>query len=270
MTTITASVVADSIGEKAPRLTTLLLRYPRIIHPEFMTHRVFSRNAASHRAIPVMKLIQNIMDDPFIPVVWTREQKGMSGIEDLSLAEIEDAKSLWMAARNSAVHHAHNLVRRGFHKSIINRVLEPYSHITVVVTSTQWSNFFGLRLKGAEPHMEILADRIFSAIDLSKPQLLQPGQWHLPFVSVTDKMKSTEDARMLSVARCASTSYKTVEGFDMTVERARIIGEKLMGPPIHASPFEHLATPDAGYKGFNGNFAPGWVQLRKTMKGECL
>jgi hypothetical protein len=67
---ITAKVIADSIADGCPRLITLQLRYPRFIHSEFMTHRAFSRNASSSRAIPVERLIQDVIDDPAMPVYW--------------------------------------------------------------------------------------------------------------------------------------------------------------------------------------------------------
>jgi len=314
VTTISASVVADSIGEHSPRLTTLLLRYPRCIHAEFMTHRVFSRNASSSRAVPVKKLIQDVLDDPFIPLYWGKNQKGMQAVEEhdalVNVPEVgyfsrtlkrEDA---WLQARDEAVHIARAFDEAGYHKQIVNRLLEPFSHITVVVTATEWSNFFALRRhKDAEPHIHMLADRMWEAMQASTPKLLKPGQWHLPFVNtmmtngkhdgyriVSNDLSridriAEQQAIKLSVARCASTSYKTVEGFDMTLERAIALHDKLVGgDPLHASPCEHQAQVDewrrdAGYDGFRdipgfdhesqrGNMAPGWIQYRKTLPGE--
>ena len=99
---------------------------------------------------------------------------------------------------------------------------------------------------------------------------LKPGQWHLPFVEVGD-----EATISLSVARCASTSYKTVDGFDMTPERAVALHDKLVAAqPMHASPCEHQATPDTWLWGGwqesqeHGNFV-GWRQYRKTLAGEA-
>ena len=65
---IKAKIIADSINSKRCRLTSWVLEYPRFIHAEIMIHRVFSRNAASSRAIPTEKIIQNIIDDPAMPV----------------------------------------------------------------------------------------------------------------------------------------------------------------------------------------------------------
>lgn len=183
MTTISAKVVADSVGRHSPRLTTMLLRYPRWIHAEFMTHRVFSRNAASSRAIPVEKLIKDVLDDPAVPLSWGKNQKGMQAGEACGALvsapvpmayggrrlELEQSKGrpreeAWLNGRDLAVMSAKAFAAAGYHKQIVNRLLEPFSHITVVVTATQWSNFFALRRHPeAEPHIRLLADRMWEA-----------------------------------------------------------------------------------------------------------
>ena len=296
MTTITAKIVADSIGDHAPRLTTMLLRYPRCIHDEFMTHRVFSRNASSSRAIPVSKLIQDIVDDPAVPLYWGKNQKGMRAGEELSDREQRDAKMFWEQGMNSAILVAQKLHGLGCHKQIVNRVLEPYSHITVVITGSHWSNFDALRdHPDAEPHIQLLAQAIKKARAEADVQTLEVGEWHLPFVNVTDGDgvstglsggEALENTIKLSVARCASTSYKTVEGFDMTLERAIALHDKLVASvPLHASPCEHQAKADEKIPGAIGpygewrterwrdgrcgNLGLGWVQYRKLLPGEC-
>jgi hypothetical protein len=324
LTTISAQIIADSSGEHSPRLTTFLLRYPRWIHAEGRTHRVLrigedmeveertpslmedenlSRNASSSRAIPVEKLIRDMRDDPAVPLFWGRNQKGMQGGAELAGTELQEAKAIWHLSMLNAEGSARNLASLGAHKQLINRLLEPYTHITVVVTATQWSNFFALRRHAAaEPHIKMLADRMFDAMNASIPRLLKPGDWHLPFVPLNppsapflrDIMR-TEDQIKLSVARCASTSYKTVEGFDMTLDRAIALHDKLVADsPLHASPCEHQAEMDVrvkrpvynpGYapgdaafefvhdwanERLGGNLGGGWVQYRKTLAGECL
>ena len=325
MTTISATVVADSVGHQAPRLTTFRLRYPRWIHAEGRTHRVLrvgedlevevrtpslmedpdlSRNASSSRAIPVSKMIQDVLDDPAIPLFWGKNQKGMQASEDCN-AEVEysDANNgphgnwgsredAWRYAIENAVAMARSFDDAGYHKQIVNRLLEPFSHITVVVTGTQWSNFYALRRHAdAEPHIKMLADRMWDAQQASYPTLLEPGQWHLPFVDAVDANdepvvlsggEALQNAIKLSVARCASTSYKTVDGFDMTLERAVALHDKLVAStPLHVSPAEHQAqVPRAPLLMVNGtprmtselggNLGPGWVQYRKTLPGESL
>ena len=277
MTTISAMVIADSVGLEAPRLTTMLLRYPLVIHAELMTHRVFSRNAASSRAIPIQKMIKATLDDPFIPLVWTKNQPGMQGYTELSPNEAEAAKTVWMGALTEAVRFTRRLDNMNVHKQIANRLLAPFAHITVVVSSTQWSNWFALRdHPKAEPHIKMLAQKMHVALEASKPTTLFPGEWHLPFVGERDRQRASmghPEPIRLSVARCASTSYKTVDDFDMTQDRADKLFEGLLGEmPIHASPAEHQAkiavNTSADDLARNGNFGEGWVQFRKTIKGE--
>jgi hypothetical protein len=294
MTTITATSILASrhANDLSKRVDTLLLRYPRCIHSEFMTHRVFGRNASSSRAIPVDKLIKAVVDDPFVPLFWGKNQKGMQATEEMSEREIRDAKVIWEQAMNAALIHAKRLAGVGAHKQIVNRVYEPYAHITVVVTGTQWSNFLALRdHPAAEPHIAMLAREVRKAIDGAYVQTLQPGQWHLPFVEPVNSLdepvydlngEALSNAIKLSVARCASTSYKTIEGFDMTLERAIALHDKLVASvPLHASPCEHQAKADEPWQvdemceprwanpELGGNLGAGWVQYRKTLPGEC-
>lgn len=313
MTTISATKVAHSKHAiTGKEICTLLLRYPRAIHAEFMTHRQFSRNASSSRAIPVSKLIKDVLDDPFVPLHWGKNQKGMQATEectalitrkDRPFGENFTNREAWLDAMLQAVQWAQAFDEAGYHKQIVNRLLEPFSHITVVVTATEWSNFFALRdHPDAEPHIRRLAQVMKIAMEASEPKILQPGEWHLPFAdSDEDSAKAWSYANgdtggagpldvevwldalvKLSVARCASTSYKTVDGFDMMVERAVDLHDKLVAStPLHASPCEHQAYADeviekfgSGFIGYqnenlHGNFV-GFCQYRKTLPMECL
>lgn len=287
--TISAYVVADSVGQHAPRLTSMVVRYPLIIHAELMTHRVFSRNAASMRAIPIEKLIADIKSDPFIPEVWLKNQKGMQGYEELSQINAANARRIWLGGLDFAIGQARDLSLLNVHKQTVNRLFMPYAHITVLITSTYWKNFFVLRAHPkAEPHMQKLAEAMYNALWNSKPELMNEGEWHLPFifmdthpqrqVGALGTQVGVKEAIKVSVARCASTSYRTVDGFDMSPERAKAVYNRLLGDtPIHASPAEHQAQVDrARDKGrwdqehLRGNFAKGWVQYRKTLPGEAL
>lgn len=267
MTTISAKVIAKSrnIADPDPNrfLGTILCRYPRPIHSELLTHRVFSKNSASSRAIPVQKMIQSILDDPFVPLIWGKNQKGMQhseecnekvrGLDGLYI----DREDAWLELMHRAIYVAQNFSEAGYHKQIVNRLLEPFMHITVLISSTEWDNFYKLRdHKDAEPHIQILAQVIRKAFDGYLATELKPGQWHLPFVRITDEVgiidqldqlsgEALGNAVKLSAARCASTSYETVEGEPMTLERANNIFRKLVEQePIHASPFEHVAQAD--------------------------
>jgi len=307
MTTVTAKSILASRHADDPRVRvdTLLLRYPRCIHAEFMTHRVFSRNASSSRAIPVERLIKDVLDDPFVPLFWGKNQKGMQAGEETNepvdtrqwdggfrMCSREDA---WKEALETTIENAQAFAKAGYHKQIVNRLLEPFGHITVVVTSTQWSNFFALRdHPDAEPHIQILAREMRKAIDGAPVQELKPGDWHLPFIRDADvlevlNMQNSGEVKhqllkKLSVARCASTSYKTVDDFDMTFDRAVAVYDKMLSFPIHASPFEHQCEMDrprirdeernvvtwSDNYGLGGNLGEGVIQLRKTLPNECL
>lgn len=286
MTTITAKVITRSTARNRLPITTVLVRYPLIIHAELMTHRVFSRNAASMRAIPFDKLVKATIDDPFVPLIWTKNQPGMQGYQELDVSVATAAKAIWLEAMHAAIFHAKRLHRIDVHKQIVNRLLMPYAHITVLITSTYWANWFALRRHPkAEPHIQILAGKMFDAIEATPPRFLHDGQWHLPFVGLEDMAKERlafgEQLR-LSVARCASTSYRTVDGFEMSPDRADQVFESLIGDaPIHASPLEHQAQADRvldidggrivwDKPGLNGNLSPGWIQYRKTLANEFV
>lgn len=295
MTTITANNVLTSRNRVGGLpLHTLLLRYPRCIHSEFLTHKALSKNAASSRAIPVDKLIRDVEENPFVPLVWSRNQKGMQGIDDFSPEEVEVFRKEWLEDRDYAVKSARRRAAQGLHKQVVNRHLEPFAHITVLASGTAdgWNNLLWLRdHHAAEPHFQNLAKEIGRSLDdgLKNVQVLEPGQWHLPFITDDERRDayngpsqtlSIESLKMLSVARCASTSYKTVDGFDMTMDRAKSIYDGLLSMDrVHASPFEHVAQanfliagrvpqPSKGQNNLSGNFAPGWTQLRKTLPGE--
>ncbi len=280
--TITAKIIADSISEHSPRLTTLHIVFPRPYLAEFNTHRVFSRNFRSSRAVPVKKLIEEVRTQPYEPLVWLKNKPGMQGGEPMSPDEIKHARNIWRQGARYAADVAEWLASCNLHKQWANRGLEPYLYVHGVVTSTEWSNFFALRRHpDAQPEMCALADAIFSAMENSKPNILEPGQWHTPFVRDEEKISKTgyydwNGAIKLSVARCARTSYMTHEGKEPNVEDDLKLYDRLVGQiPLHASPAEHQATPDhpTVYKGqwykphLHGNLR-GYIQFRKTLVGE--
>ena len=159
MTKISAKIIADSINPQGHRITSFILTYPRMIHGELMTHRVFSRNSASSRAIPFNKMMEMVEKDPFIPIAWQKDHKGMQGTEyftksDLAAEEfkeeipdtvIEHLTQVWLTARDNAVRQAKYANEIGLTKQICNRLLEPYMWHTVLVTATEFDNFFELR-----------------------------------------------------------------------------------------------------------------------------
>jgi hypothetical protein len=295
--TIEAKIVADSISQYGDRITTLQLRYPKFIHGEFLTHRQFSRNSSSTRAIPVKRMIEDIQRDPVMPSFWGKNQKGMSADEETNdpikihlfmsgrpndhfYIPGQTREETWLYARDRMIDLARSFDEAGYHKQIIGRLLEPWYHINTVVTSTQWSNFFALRRHpAAQPEMKALADAIWEAMQTNTPQTLGTGEWHLPYVTGADFEQQPEQHLIkMSVARCARVSYMTHELKTPTAEEDFQLYERLLGSaPIHASPAEHQATPDtmdpdAG--GWNtryewGNFE-GWRQFRKSIPNECI
>lgn len=277
---IEAKVVCDSTSHGCRRLTTFELTYPRFIHAEFMTHRAFSRNAASSRAIPIDKAIQAVIDNPAIPEVWGVNKAGMQAHEVLSRYDVIYAHRAWLHARDAAVHIARELQRMGLHKQIVNRVIEPWSHITVVCTATDYANFFALRdHPAAEPHIRRLAVAMKEALDASTPTHLSTGQWHLPYVSageLEEQGRYSQDLVRYSVARCARVSYLNHDKSNPSHENdIRLHDSLVVSQPVHASPAEHQAYPFVGPGGprrpdLSGNFSAGWVQYRKTLANECV
>ena len=272
------------------RITTMLLRYPRFVHAELMTHRVFSRNASSSRAIPVMTMLKQIIFDPAMPEYWGANEKGMQAKRELTGWRLRAAKTLWRLARYPAVAAAFIAYKIGLHKQIANRICEPWAHITVLVTSTEYRNFFNLRLhKDAQPEIRILAEKMADKMAKSDPTWLMPGEWHLPFVTHGDVNNPTltpSNLIALSVARCARTSYLTHDKQSPSREQDLALYDRLVGStPLHASPAEHQASPDNllidvasthdwrynqacwAATHLHGNFN-GWIQFRKTLPDE--
>lgn len=273
---ISAKVVADSIGPSGVRLTTMSLEYPRFIHAEFMTHRVFSRNASSSRAIPVKKLLERIKTDWARPLAFTQNKRGMQGDEIVEYETIKKAHRIWKDAMLSAVKHAQELSDLGVHKQHANRLVEPFSHISVVVTSTDWDNFFGLRIhQDAQPEIRALAETMYQEMKKSTPKTLKEGEWHLPFITDSELEENSVEpnwTKMIkkSVARCARVSYNNHEGKKPTLEEDLRLYERLLGSqPIHASPAEHQAQAVKVPYMRSGNLR-GWIQFRKLLGEENI
>lgn len=247
MTTVTAEIIADSINEADERITTMKLRYPRFIHSELMTHRVFSRNARSSRAVPVKTMIEEIERDPAMPLVWGKNQSGMQAREKLDFFDSKFCETVWRKAARDAIEHARRIPFA--HKQIVNRLLEPFAHIDVIVTATEWDNFFALRChEDADPTFRALAENMRRAREGSEPQRCSTGHWHMPF--------SRDMAE--SVARCARVSYG--KSARSTVADKELM-ERLLSSG-HWSPFEHQARAEPGAR--SRNFR-GWVQGRSLF-----
>ena len=238
---ITARAVADSIGAAKVRLTTLELVYPRFIHSEFMTHRVFSRNASSSRAIPVEKTIRQVIDKPATPIHWGKNQPGMQAHEEISDELRPFAIRKWKEAAQEMAGRVDHMLELNVHKQVLNRLLEPFQFINVVVTATEWRNFFELRLhKDAQPEIHELARVMDEALRSSVPTPLRWGNWHTPYA--LDSLVSIEKRIVSSVAGCARVSYKNHDQTERTYEKDLKLYEMLKASG-HMSPFEHQACP---------------------------
>ena len=269
--TITAKVIAHSRVSGAPDLITLEARYPRLIHSELLTHRVFSRNASSSRAIPIEKMIQSVIDDPAMPVAWGSNKPGMQAGDEIE--ETFWARETWLNARDAAVEHARAMANLGLHKQIVNRVIENFGHITTLITSTEWSNFFALRCHpDADPTMLALAEAMRDAIAASVPV---ERAWHLPYIG-DDELRLGENgggllaadaaAPMISAARCARVSYLTHAGEKPDIDKDLALAKRLLDSR-HLSPFEHQAQADPEHlrRCDHGNFT-GWIQHRQVVQ----
>ncbi len=260
-----AKVLADSISPEEVRLTTLEVTFPRMILAEFNTHRVFSRNSASSRAIPVHKQLARIKEHPFIPEYWGANQAGMQAEKELTGKAAEQAKEEWLAARDSAVEHVEKLLEIGLHKQLSNRVLEAFMWHTVIVTATEWDNFFALRAHSdAQPEIRKPADLIKKALDESTPRKLGYGQWHMPLIQ-DDEDFSLEECLKISCGRCARVSYLTHDGVRDPAKDIELY-ERLVDSG-HMSPLEHAARPMKKGEDQKGNFR-GWHQHRADIAHE--
>lgn len=264
--TIEAKIILDSISECGIRLTTFQLIFPRFILPEFNTHRTFSRNSASSRAIPTEKMLDMIVNNPAMPVHWGKNQKGMQANEELDIAEKLAVKNLWLKARDLTVETVREMMQYEPHKQTINRLLEPYMHIQVVCTATEWDNFYSLRAhKDAQPEIQALAYAMRDAHDHSVPKILRQGQWHIPYILDEEQNMPNAVKTQLSTARCARVSYWYHDGKKPSIEQDLQLHDRLVGSkPIHASPTEHQAicmNDNKQYKNF-----VGWDQYRSFIE----
>jgi thymidylate synthase ThyX len=273
--TIIAKVIEGSLAENGKRLLTLQLLYPRFVHAEFMTHRVFSRNASSSRAIPVAKMIEKVRSNPAMPIHWGKNQPGMQANEQLIGEELVRAKALWMRSAGFAADVAESMNAAGVHKQVANRILEPFLHISVIVTATEWDNFFELRdHPDAQPEIRELAIQMKQAIDgyelTLRPRLREHASgWHLPYVTANERQWYAYDPlflAQLSAARCARVSYLTHEDKVPSVGEDQKLYVRLVGGrPLHASPIEHQAYPLPLADQRSKNFA-GWRQHREIVE----
>ena len=294
-TNITAKVVCDSISPDGVRITTLEIEYPRFIHGEFMTHRSLSKNSSSSRAIPIQKMLDQIESNMAVPIYWGKNKSGMQATEEVCSTIQKYACERWGYAYLDVKHYVEQLVDGDLHKQVPNRLTEPFQMMKVVITGTDFDNFFNLRIHpDAQPEICMLAYKIYKAMGESEPVKLKVRDWHLPYVNIgwNGRGDTTyfnedfdvidlEDAIKISASCCAQVSYRNT---DMSLEKAdKIFNMLIKSDVLHASCFEHLATPIRNQEGlingwdfgithqnkqgqlFSGNLR-GWISYRQQLQ----
>lgn len=272
---ISASIVADSISQNNVRLTTFELEFPRYILAELGTHRVFSRNTSSSRAIPTAKLIQSAMDKFVEPVRYGINKSGMQpSVDTLQANDLLEAKKIWREMAEFVTAGCARLAELKLHKQWASRPLEWFSTVRLTLSTTKLDNFFKLRDHDeAQEEICYLAQAMKVAANNSIPKFLKIGQWHLPYVTAEDLEKlGLENAIKVSTSRCARNSYKTHHGVTSTLEEDLELFKKLVhgeyineDDVFHASPTEHPATPCLDSDYMPSNFH-GWNQYRKFLE----
>lgn len=263
--------------ETGRKLWTFELFFPRCILAEQNTHRKFSRNTGSSRAIPVMKMLRTLMMIPFVPLFWGLNKSGMQSAETMSDFKATLAAMLWKAHFWFTYLIVYLLSKLGLHKQWTNRLLEPHSYIRQVVTTDDWENYFNLRIHDdAQPEIILLALLIKEEVDrieatngfrmvTNKKGLYTAENWHLPYIKDKERQKYRAHPFFLakiSAARCARTSYLTQDGIVPNMTKEIGTFRKLAeSDPIHASPLEHQAYPAVNGETRSRNFQ-GFIQYR--------
>jgi hypothetical protein len=267
-------IIEDSISEAGARLTTFQLKYPRYIHAEVLTHRMFSRNASSSRAIPVGKLTDKSIEEMVTPIRWGLNQPGMQAGEDnLEGDALVLAQIIWTDMAYYCAAGVKRLGELGLHKQWANRPTEWFGHIEVVLTATEWANFYHLRVHpDAQPEIYHLAKLMLDAQNASTPVLRKADKadannLHLPYISSAERSEcSIEDLVRMSTARSCRISYLTHDKQNPEREKDILLHERLVSSePIHASPTEHIAYPYRDGFTWSANFK-GWHQYRKDVE----
>jgi thymidylate synthase ThyX len=274
-------VEASQSKQTGQKLITFVCKYWRAIHSELLTHRDFSRNASSTRAIPTAKLIEQIRTNPAGPIFWGKNQPGMQAHEECNAlvadpytGELLTREVAWNRAAVSAANWAEAFTDAGYHKQIAGRITEPFGWITVVITATSWDNFYALRAHAdAQPEIRDVAETMLKIIGdvpvryVDDTDVTNQQAWHLPFVSIAERHEHRVPILLaMSAARCARTSYLTHSRENPSWEQDEGLYRRLVeSEPLHASPLEHQAM-NSGTNERCKNFSGGWIQHRSYLE----
>lgn len=291
MTTIKSELLLGSKNRVTrDTLYTFRLTVPRIVLSELLTHRTFSRNTSSTRAIPTLKMIKAVFSNMFVPKYIGAAQKGMQAGAELSGWRRTAAETVWKLSGYISASMAYVLFKLGVAKQISGRIVEPYSWVTQILSGTDVENFFALRNHdAAEPHLHELAAQMQAQVNeaadtfkwmedrdqnlwiggcgpIRHLRLLEPGEWHLPFADGFDDL-TLDGAKKVSAARCARTSYTLIESGRISAvgEDLALCDRLLTGG--HLSPFEHQAQA-LTKSVYSGNFR-SFKQYRKDLPNEA-
>lgn len=279
-----AELICDSIF-KGVRITTLSLRFPRFILPQMNTHRVFSRNSASSRAIPTKRYITE--SATYCPIFWNKNKAGMTPGDFLPEDKIIECIKEWEKSRRFAIEQALFYVKDSdcaVAKERANRLLEPFAYVNYNLTSVHWDNFFNQRLHhDAQLEIRLVAELMNEAINNSVP-IERPT--HLPYITQEDlELEQIDDddvnnlkigderlMRLIrkSVARCARVSYSS----DFENNKCKLSSQSdddrlhdflIKSNPPHLSPAEHVAFANINDVRDYKNFKAPWVQYRSII-----
>lgn len=259
-------------------LTTFELFFPRYILAEQNTHRIFSRNTGSSRAIPLLRMLKELRGTPVVPLFWGANKSGMQSAEELPKWKAKLCHLAWYIHRVVTFGTVKFLHKMGLHKQWANRLLEPHTYIRQVVTSSSFDNYFDLRLHDdAQPEIIALAYMMQKALAESKPRMISNSHreiaagWHLPYITLAERAKYMSEPKFLaklSAARCARTSYLTQEGVEPKPAKELNTFKKLAeSTPIHASPLEHQGYAMKSKNGQSRNFK-GFKQYREIFESD--
>lgn len=259
---IHAKILLDSVSPVGHRLTTYELTYPRYIHAQLLTHRVFSRNAQSSRAERTEKLLNRMISQPVRPLQWNYAQKGMQPGERMSARHARACDLLWNQSMMAVLEHVRDMVNFNASKELINRLLEPYLTITTILTGTEFDNFFKLRCADdTQREMQVLANHMKETYEKSEPRPVAYGDYHMPFANFLPDSLGEHDKLRCAVARCARVSYCAHDG-SYSPEQDLQLYDRLLESG-HMSPFEHVARPAETEPWKN---LTGWVTHRAELE----
>lgn len=248
------------------RLATFVLKIPKFIWGHIISHRTLSRNSASSRATPAKRIRRNVLMDPFVPVYFGENKPGMQSGHALKGFKLWMAKKTWLWSRYLPVFFHYLGQKIGIHKEVVNRLIEPWLMVEIIITATEWSNFLSLRVnEAAQPEIRYAAEQINNLLKEQKPVKLQIGQWHLPFILEKEQDLDLDTKKKISAARCARVSYSLFDGKTSDIDSDLKLCKKLSSSG-HWSPFEHIAQALDKQERI-GNFI-GWKQYRKEFENE--